>query len=488
MLKHALICTVLFALASEAADRPQVRRIAEFETGPDPEMISSVVPTPDGGALLAGFTSSNTAGQMDAFAGKLDSDGEVEWEHTYGDTLCEEFYTAIPTGDGGYIAAGTSNSYGDLAFDFYVVRLDGQGNVLSSNTYGALRFDVATSLVPDGEGGWYVGGFSAREDVNKADFRLTRIDSNGALLWSQTYGEEEHDFLLAMVRANDGGLVLAGSTHSFDAENRDVLVIKVDAEGAQQWQQVIGGPYPDYVNDMIVTQEGDFVLAGVTHQYDLREESDLYLLRLSADGWIVWETTVGGDSWDEGWGVVQSADGGFFAAGNSFSAVDGVMNAYGVRFDAAGNVLWTQSYGDVGGYQEFRTVGPWDSEIVLAAGYTSSTENNDADFLVMEVDASSEPVAPSEWTVTPEFTLSAPYPNPFNASLAFHVTLPRRGDLEVRVFNLLGREVRLLTKAPWAAGRHRFHWRPLPGTASGTYIIEARTEDHAQRERVLFVK
>ncbi len=484
-----LLLLVMALVPAYAVDKQPIREITEFAVGSDPEIFASIVPTASGGALLAGFTSSNTMGQMDAYLAEIDENSDLLWESTYGDTLSEEFYQALPVAGGGYIAVGTSNSYGDKAYDQWIVRLDNNHEEIWSRSLGEDEFGVATQVVPDGEGGWYIGGFQNILDEQRASFWVARMDDDGEIIWNNIYGGPEHDFLTAMVDAPGGGVVVAGSTHSFTSENRDGYIVKIDEDGTQVWQRVIGGPWPDYFNGIIRNVDNQYVLIGTTHRSETSEESDMSVVLVNDDSEVLFQTAIGGDSWDEGWGIVQLPDEGYYCVGSSYNPDAGVMNGYGVRLNSNGDILWYDTFGDNDGYQEFRDVIMWDTDnsLVKAVGYTSSTDNGDADFHTRLINYD-ETVVPNESVVRAEkMELSRAFPNPFNATTKFSVNLPVAGHLEVAVYNLLGQEVRLLTSGRWAAGQHTFEWH-AENVASGTYVIQARTGSQSLRQRIMLVK
>jgi len=479
---------ILSMSVSSAADRQPTREITDFTVGIEPEIFASIEKVPGGGALLSGFTSTTEYRQMDGYLAEIDENTVLQWEIMPGDTLSEEFYHALPIFGGGYIAVGTTNSYGEKAFDLWVLRLDENHEELWSLSLGENPFGVATQVQPDGAGGWFVSGFQSDDVIQRADFRVVRMDDNGTIIWDQIYGGPEHDFALTSATTQDGGLIVAGSTHSFNAQNRDGYVTKIDADGVQVWQTTIGGPYPDYFNDIKRTSDGNYVLVGTTHVQETSEESDMYIVLIDENSNILFETNVGGDSWDEGYAVVQMDDRGFLCAGCSFDPSAGVMNGYGVRLDEFGNILWTDpGWGDEDGYQEIRDMILWDGDFVMAVGYTSSTDYGDADFYVRYIDAAVNVLDPISPGVSVYTQLGPARPNPFNSTTVFNVYLPTAMDLEVTVYNVLGQKVRNLTRGRWSAGNHTFDWR-ADNYASGTYIIEARTDDQTLRQRILLVK
>jgi len=114
------------------------------DTGDDEYPVA--IQTSDGGYIIAGTTDSFGAGGWDVWVLKLDSDGTVEWQYAYGGTGNEEASSIQQTSDGGYIVAGTTNSFGAGGWDTWVLKLDSDGAVEWQYTYGGTSTDCANSI------------------------------------------------------------------------------------------------------------------------------------------------------------------------------------------------------------------------------------------------------------------------------------------------------------------------------------------------------
>src|SRR5262249_49744603 len=109
--------------------------------------------TPDGGYVVAGYTRSYGAGQFDAWGIKLDADGNVTWQKTDGGTGFDFASDVQPTADGGYIVAGSTTSFGAGSDDAWVLKLDANGNVIWQKTYGGADSDGASAVHTTADGG-----------------------------------------------------------------------------------------------------------------------------------------------------------------------------------------------------------------------------------------------------------------------------------------------------------------------------------------------
>ena len=226
---------------------------------------SSMVQTNDGGYVIAG--SSDNSG----FLIKSDSSGKIQLKKTYGEpNKHNSFSSVIQTGDGGYAAAGTTNFNDTNAF--WLVKTDGYGNVMWSQTYGSGD-NQANSVVQTADGGYALVGhtftYSADGFSSWSNVWLVKTDSLGNMVWNQTYGG--YAYVYSLIQTSDGGLAFAGNTPS------SAWLVKLDAAGNAEWNQTY--PKTHYgdvsANCLIETSDGGFALAG---SWDFTGSANYYYL------------------------------------------------------------------------------------------------------------------------------------------------------------------------------------------------------------------
>ena len=191
-----------------------------------------VINTDDGGYVLAGFTQSFGAGGQDFWLVKVDSSGGQEWNKTYGGAGTENAFSVVKTGDGGYALAGRTRSFGEGRLDFWLVKVDSSGGQEWNKTYGGAGNDPAHSmveanLVKTGDGGYVLAGFTQSFGAGGQDGWLIKTDASGNMEWNNTYGGVGDDVLNSVVTSSDGGYVLAGFTQSFGAGGQDFWLVKI---------------------------------------------------------------------------------------------------------------------------------------------------------------------------------------------------------------------------------------------------------------------
>jgi hypothetical protein len=196
------------------------------------EYARSVQQTSDGGYIVAGNTSSFGAGAVDIFLIKTDANGNMQWAKTYGGIYTDSATSVQQTSDGGYIVAGATWSFGAGNGDFFLIKTDANGNIIWAKTYGGTSYDLATSVQQTSDGGYIVAGSTESFGAGSRDIFLIKTDANGNVIWAKTYGGTNLDSATSVQQTSGGGYIVAGFTESFGAGGRDIFLIKTDANGS----------------------------------------------------------------------------------------------------------------------------------------------------------------------------------------------------------------------------------------------------------------
>ncbi|NBB82013.1 MAG: hypothetical protein GVY28_01260 [Alphaproteobacteria bacterium] len=171
--------------------------------------------------------------------------------------------------------------------------------------------------------------------------------------WERTFGSPVEDKAYGVRTTPDGGAVIVGNTRSTLSRRDDAWIMRVDERGDVQWRRQDGGRDTDQVYGIDLTAEGDVLVAGHTRSAGAGE-SDAWLLFLDRTGQMAWQRTYGGAANDRARTVIALPDGGGAFAGFSASGADPDAevatdrDAWVVRFDADGAVLWERRFGGSG--------------------------------------------------------------------------------------------------------------------------------------------
>ncbi|MDR0664008.1 MAG: hypothetical protein LBF86_00580 [Helicobacteraceae bacterium] len=347
----------------------------------------SIQQTKDGGYIIAGYSRSTDGNvtqnqdSADYWIVKLNANGAIEWQKSLGGSSYDEARSIQQTKDGGYIITGESWSIdGDVTGRhgaagkayYWIVKLNANGAIEWDKTLGGSGNDYANSVQQTKDGGYIVAGSSRSTDgdvtkrYKKADYWIVKLDANGAIEWDKTLGGSDDDEARSIQQTNDGGYIVAGYSRSTDGdvtENKswsDYWIVKLNANGAIEWQKSLGGSAGNYANSIQQTNDGGYIVAGysrstdgnVTGRHDAASDNlDYWIVKLDANGAIEWDKTLGGSADDCATSIKQTNDGGYIIAGSSESNDGDVTENKGwsdywiVKLDANGAIEWDKTLG-----------------------------------------------------------------------------------------------------------------------------------------------
>jgi hypothetical protein len=339
--------------------------------GSSDERSYCIVQTTDGGYAISGFTSSFGAGFYDMYILKIDSSGTLQWSKTVGGGGDDEAESIIQTSDDGYAVAGYTKSFGEGNEDMYVVKLDAAGTLQWSRTVGGGGIDFANSIIQTSDGGYAVAGYTSYSfGVGNYDIYIVKLNSSGTLQWSRVVGGAGDDLAFSIIQTTDGGYAVVGQTFSFGAGQSDMYVVKLDAGGIIQWSRTVGGGGTDWGLSIIQTTDGGYAVAGETYSFGAGF-FDMYIAKFTVNGTLQWLRIVGGTASDGAESIIQTIEGGYAAVGYSGSFGAGFNDMYIVKLDVGGAVQWSRTVGGTGYDGAFSFIRTIDGGYA-AAGWTKS--------------------------------------------------------------------------------------------------------------------
>jgi len=216
-----------------------------------------------------------------------------------------------------------------------------------SRAFGGEAHEDCNSVIQTRDGGYALAGYTYSWGEGNQDGWLIITDENGQEIWSETYGGGGFDRFYSVIQTDDGGYVLAGMTNSSGAGDYDMWLMRVNANGEEIWSRTYGGEQEEGCYEAIRTADGGFALAGHTHSFG-EGGRDWYLIKTDEDGNELWTQTFGGEQAETCYGIVQIDDGGFALTGVTISFGNGANDYYLVRTDNEGNEQWSNTYGGEG--------------------------------------------------------------------------------------------------------------------------------------------
>lgn len=167
----------------------------------------------------------------------------------------------------------------------------------------------------------------------------------GQILFQATYGGSGNDFPVDLLPVDNGNTLLLANTTSFGQGNFDVLLMKIGPTGGIMWCKTYGGSGIDRGHDLSVAANGDILICGLTTSYGVGGE-DLLVLRLDANGSVIWTKTIGGAGLEASRGApIELVSGNIIITGYTESYGAGAKDIYLVKLDPIGNLIWTKTLG-----------------------------------------------------------------------------------------------------------------------------------------------
>ncbi|MBM3322537.1 hypothetical protein FJY69_03565, partial [candidate division WOR-3 bacterium] len=213
---------------------------------------------------------------------------QVTFQRTYGGFADDDALSVRQLGDGGYILAGWTDSFGARIRDAWLIKTDSLGDTVWTRTFGGPDYDGARSVWQTRDGGYAITGF-----INGGgNAWFIKTDSLGDTAWTRSFGAAGRDDGRSVQQTNDGGYVIAGYTASHGAGDYDAWLIKTDSRGDTTWTRTFGGEWNDGATSAQQTADGGYVIVGVTDSYGAGS-CDAWLIKTDSSGSVVWARTYG---------------------------------------------------------------------------------------------------------------------------------------------------------------------------------------------------
>jgi hypothetical protein len=433
---YALLPTFLFA---QGPDTLWTRTYG----GPSDEDGYSVCQTYDGGYIVAGHTSISNRFHWDVYLVRTDENGDTLWTKTYGGAGDEYGRSVQETNDKGFIITGTTNSYGAGIWDVYLIKTDSLGDTLWTKTYGGMYSEFGLSVQQTSDKGYIISGKADPYGMVIEDYvYLIKVDSLGDTLWTKMYGNSIDDYGGWSVQQTiDGGYIIAGYVDLATSGFPDIYVLKTDSLGDSLWARTYGDSLSDEGYAVRQTGDGGYIIAGATMSYALHGY-DYILIKTDSLGNVLWRKVYGGDIYDIGRSVQETADGGYIIVGYSDS-FHGLLNydAYVVKTDSLGDTLWTRVYGGFAS-EYIYSVQQTSDEGYVIAGFTFSFGAGLADVYLIRIAPDTFAVEENSKRHSESHFLEV-FPNPGSELVNISFGKVQNAErMELKIYNSAGELVR----------------------------------------------
>jgi hypothetical protein len=226
-----------------------------------------------------------------------------------------------------------------LQTDAIVLIADTSGNLLANHFFGQNNTSESINgICPTTDGGFAAIGYQGAVSSN-TQFYLVKADANGQLQWEQTYGSTFHDMGMNVIQTPDMGFMLTGDMQVGFNSYYNVLIIKTDASGSEQWSLPVTWPFNSGCRDMIRDSYGHFIVTGETAT-PTSAYFDIMLIKFDISGDLFWiKTLAATDQGDAGFSISEFQAGHYLLTGYHFVASSNNTAVFMAHTDTAGDAI-----------------------------------------------------------------------------------------------------------------------------------------------------
>ncbi len=442
--------------------------------------LHQLIQTMDGNFVAAGLYFTEET-RTDIWVIKFTQGGEVLWNKTYQtDTLnlwLEENVRGLMEISTGKIVVFTANQ----EYKHYLIFLNQEGQKVKQvryidsedpyYVYGAAltaddKFLVAGSHAIENNGNWYHYSW------------YRKIDTTGNILWEKSIAPaswgDRFDCLSLLA---DGGFALAGSSDTPDNYD-EILLTRINSQGDTLWTNRWGTPVFDQAKEILPCHDGGFIVAA-TKSY--MSDYKGILLKLDEQGNEIWMQTYHDYDGDEIHSAKPTLDGGYIIAGEHTPSTSTRSNFWVMKTDQQGNTIKSFELGDGSDFYGGRCILQCEDGSYIAVGY------NTAEGLIIKFSPSFGVLGTEEPTNTSASSLNQNIPNPFQNNTSISWRTQRSGHVVVKLFDITGREIKVLTDEYQQPGDHKVtvDVSELP---AGSYLYQLRAGNEIETKKMMIIK
>lgn len=388
---RGLICSLLVLLAAnsgaEPLSNPSILFTHAFESQSGRREVGfDVLTLPEGDAIISGSSSPEGSGP-DGLLMRVNSQGEIRWRKTFGGAGLDLIFSCLPDERNGFVCVGLKSPTGQpglKAMDGWILRIDSEGNLTWEQTYGGTGEDRLTGIRKTTDGYMAVGH---RETDGKIQAWVLRTDLQGKELNSWTYASEKPTKGLDVLPQNDGGFVFVGGEGE-QRETSDGFAIRVNAGGKMVWKRAIGGPEFQVGYHLQRFQDGSFLVIGYGAT-ESNTDHQAYVMKITEEGRVLYHKSFGGPTHDRATNALILENDRLIVVGQTQRPgapdEDSGWDLVVYAIDREGSPLWSGRYGGEG--VEFGRSVKGQAANLWIIGHTTS-ERSGSNVLLIRMDAS----------------------------------------------------------------------------------------------------
>lgn len=442
----------------------------------------------DAGNVYVVGSSMGTGSHFDFVAIKYNSQGVQQWLQRYdGPNNNRDFGEAITIdGSGNVYVAGSSLGNGS-DYDYAVIKYNSSGMQQWLQRYNGSgnASDSPFFMALDNAGNVYITGYSSGVGTG-LDIMTTKYSSSGTLLWDQRFNGTGNGVDVGNSVAVDGtGNVYISGYSSGSTTGFDIVTIKYNSSGTQQWQKTYNGPAnsSDLSASMAIDASGNVYVTG----YSMGNSSgeDYATIKYSTSGDELWiqRYNGSGNTNDESRSLAVDGSGNVYVTGLSGSGTN--YDYATIKYNSLGTQQWEQRYN---GLISDRDEATWITLDTSGSVFVTGNSRSNTGFDIVTIKYSQTVGIQSVSNEIPKaFSLSQNYPNPFNPKTNIGLRVADFGFVSLKVFDITGKEVALLVSQELSAGVYNVDF-DASNHSSGTYFYSMETAGFRDVKKMVVVK
>tara|TARA_B100001113_G_scaffold73503_1_gene57029 strand:- start:2234 stop:3700 length:1467 start_codon:yes stop_codon:yes gene_type:complete len=315
--------------------------------------------------------------------------GEKQWQQSIGGSQLDKANHIQSTSDGGYIISGETQSYGSGGNDIWLIKTNQSGLMEWNNCLGTINNEQGGQALETQDGGFILVGGKTISNNGNNNVWLVKTNSQGDTLWTKSFGGTESDNGTDLLIDDNGGFVILGSTESYGNGGEDIYLIKTDINGNEEWSKTYGSGSNDRGQSLIKTPEGGYLVRYIIESFGAGNTS-VGLLKVSQNGDQIWTKTIGGSYGISSNSLQKISNGNYIMICSLFNYGYNSFNAYLLQFNETGNIIWDVTWGHRENDHGLGVLQTKDGGFVIT-GSTNNYGNSDqfsSDLLLLKTNAS----------------------------------------------------------------------------------------------------
>lgn len=404
--------------------------------------------------------------------------GDTLWTRVYFDF---EPCSAIRTNDDCFVVVGGTSFGTGYISGAVMAKINSSGDIIWSRTYGE---DAVCGYSIDAvfDGGFIVTGIARVSSSSLYDIYVLRTDSLGEPLWERTFGDSAYNESgVSVICTADSHFAIVSRKAIGDMPSDNIYLMKISRDGGLLWLKTYGGPDVDVGSSIVRTDDGGFAIAGYTGEFMFSIVwPDFCLIRTDSTGELLWEKIYETESLEKTASVILTSNGEFIICGCSRvnPGPSACYNAYLVCLDSLGDTLWTKLFEHDGRMSEFfDVIETCDGDIVAVGRINDISPYDTIGVYLTKIDVWNKVKNNEKDKIVSYISVS---PSPFNSSCV--ISAPAGAEIEIsdisgrKVWeNLCSRES--VDLSPLSSGTEpqvqEVVWTPEPSVRSGIYFVRA---------------